>query len=527
MPSATHPRRRGARPTDAAMTPLLIDSFKKMNIRKGETFNNGTNKDKAELWDPLSPSMPSRSTTCPKSLEDLLIGSGERRTADLLDRVDKAVTQNAEALTAVLNEPEALPVQALLSIIDNDVPAPRPRLRRQRHSSDSGLGSSIESLSASAKTETGETEAEADDTDATSVASEEDRGLSNYAAEQIHKLIVKPILDEKALQEFHPLVERVPERIGNKDIKTLRDLERTLIFLAPDYARTPSKYLRFCERTIRVLHTTVTTLHESDQREPTDRPYTQGYFFDLVAQIRRYAQILAATRASQEQDKTKEGDAMEQSKYVAKCSMTIVKSRANHSCRGESVSLHGGMSHNGKPAELVRQLASASSNKRPMPADLTDDEDALRSMARRKKGAKPEIHTCTQCDKEFKRPCDLTKHIKTHERPWKCREQSCKYHDLGWPTEKERDRHENDKHSNSAARYYCQFQPCPYSSKRESNCKQHMEKAHGWEYVRSKSNGKGRVPSASTGSITRLPPQGSVPQSPAVLTPYTPIAPSP
>lgn len=38
--------------------------------------------------------------------------------------------------------------------------------------------------------------------------------------------------------------------------------------------------------------------------------------------------------------------------------------------------------------------------------------------------------------------------------------------------------------------FKCQFRPCPYESKRESNCKQHMEKAHGWAYVRSKNNGK-------------------------------------
>ena len=43
--------------------------------------------------------------------------------------------------------------------------------------------------------------------------------------------------------------------------------------------------------------------------------------------------------------------------------------------------------------------------------------------------------------------------------------------------------------------YKCQYRPCPYESKRESNCKQHMEKAHGWAYVRSKNNGKtGRKP---------------------------------
>ena len=89
------------------------------------------------------------------------------------------------------------------------------------------------------------------------------------------------------------------------------------VFGVQEYTRSPYKYLRFCERTIRVLHTTVTTLHESDQRAPADRPYTQGYFFDLVeqvrvrksdlcraiidliVQIRRYAQILAVTREKQ------------------------------------------------------------------------------------------------------------------------------------------------------------------------------------------------------------------------------------
>lgn len=218
------------------------------------------------------------------------------------------------------------------------------------------------------------------------------------------------------------------------------------------------------------------------------------------------------------------------------------ESRANV-CRDESVSIHGGMSHNGKPAELVRHTAEgkvisvatgqhlseeelASSAAGPMqkrPADDLDEDDALRSMARRKKNAKPEIHTCELCEKEFKRPCDLTKHVKTHERPWKCPQDDCKYYEYGWPTEKERDRHVNDKHSSTPSLYHCLYKPCPYTSKRESNCKQHMEKAHGWNYVRSKSNGKGR---ANNG--VRLQ-HGSVPPSPssAMLTPLTPIAPSP
>ncbi|TKA71630.1 hypothetical protein B0A55_07565 [Friedmanniomyces simplex] len=498
-----------------------------MSLRKGDTFHNN-NKKTEEIWDPLEsrsgPHKAARSTTCPKSLEDLLIGAGERRTAELLRRVDKAIATNSSlALGAVLSEPEVLPVPnfvvASAHVDEGAAAKTRTEERRHSHSSDSGLGTSIadsDSASASAKA--------IDESSRTNIAADpEERALSSYACGQIHKHIIVPILDEQALKDFHPLIEKVPERIGNKEIKTLRELEKTLIFLAPEYSRSFTSYLRFCERTIRVLHTTVTTLHESDQRAPADRPYTQGYFFDLVEQIRRYAQILAATRQRQEQGE--KPDAMDYSP-------------------GETVSVHGGMSHNGKAAELVRHTkdgkaislatgeplsgedVASGSMKRPMPADLTDDEDALRSMARRKKGAKPEIHECPipDCDKEFKRPCDLTKHIKTHERPWKCIEASCKYHTHGWPTEKERDRHVNDKHSTAPPEYACLFEPCPYRSKRESNCKQHMEKAHGWQYVRSKSNGKGRA----SGSVTRLP-RGSIPPSPhsSILTPLTPIAPSP
>ncbi|KAK7956505.1 uncharacterized protein PG986_005727 [Apiospora aurea] len=68
-------------------------------------------------------------------------------------------------------------------------------------------------------------------------------------------------------------------------------------------------------------------------------------------------------------------------------------------------------------------------------------------------------------------------------RPWKCPIITCKYHEHGWPTEKELNRHVKDKHSSAPALYECLYQPCPYKSKRESNCKQHMEKAHGHEWT--------------------------------------------
>jgi hypothetical protein len=128
-------------------------------------------------------------------------------------------------------------------------------------------------------------------------------------------------------------------------------------------------------------------------------------------------------------------------------------------------------------------------------------------MARRKKGYIPEIveMKCSDptCDKIFTRKCDLSKHEKTHSRPFKCPEKTCKYHEQGLPTEKERDRHINDKHDPNPHFYKCNF--CEFRTKRESNCKQHMEKKHSWVYERAKGKEKG-------GRLT----PGQTPQTPSM-----------
>ena len=161
--------------------------------------------------------------------------------------------------------------------------------------------------------------------------------------------------------------------------------------------------------------------------------------------------------------------------------------------------------HNPHSADIHKRWTARQSN---FPdfgiLDLPSTYDSLptTSLIQSERIAPTGIHQCSLCDKEFKRGVDLTKHLKTHERPWKCPDEKCKYHEYGWPTEKERDRHFNDKHSATPMLYRCPFSPCPYSSRRKSNCKQHMEKVHGREYVRSKNNGKGRSSkSASTDDV--------------------------
>lgn len=115
-------------------------------------------------------------------------------------------------------------------------------------------------------------------------------------------------------------------------------------------------------------------------------------------------------------------------------------------------------------------------------------------------------YNCPDCTKVFARPCDLNKHRKSHTRPYKCQHSDCKYSDLGWPTLKELERHNNDKHSLNPIIYACEYEGCEYESKRESNCKQHMEKAHGWLYTRSKSNGKHPADSSPVTPVYRLKP---------------------
>ncbi|CAI4213731.1 unnamed protein product [Parascedosporium putredinis] len=275
--------------------------------------------------------------------------------------------------------------------------------------------------------------------------------------------------------------------------------------MAPERTKTAELYLDFCLTSVRCIQTTAEYLSDREQIRPNDRPYTNLYFMDLEEQLRQYASSLADAK-QQELTAGNSPNGME---------LDI----------SDEVRLHGGVNKNGRPVELIRvkkdgrafsmltgELVDLGDEdakdaafriKRSSSHVEEEEEDILRSMARRKKNPTPEElapKKCREpgCNKEFKRPCDLTKHEKTHSRPWKCPVKSCKYHEYGWPTEKEMDRHHNDKHSSAPPMFECTFKPCPYKSKRESNCKQHMEKAHGWTYVRTKTNRKKPGDAAST-----------------------------
>jgi hypothetical protein len=346
--------------------------------------------------------------------------------------------------------------------------------------------------------------------------------LSSFARKKINKYIIAPILREERFEDFHSLVTSLGTR--NKKVRCLRDIERSLIFqplvssvlsgvetisdTSPKtFDVTPQLYRSFGEFAVQVVLDTYQHLPESEQRRAADRPYDNGYFLDLVQQVGR----LAAQIGHRQQNDAAEND-----------------SETTESLYDE-VTLEGGLSETGNMAELVMWKNGVGMSARtgevyqPVPgikrgASNVHDEDAARSMARRKKGYIPEFVEMKcgdkECDKVFTRKCDLAKHEKTHSRPFKCPHEGCKYHDLGLPTEKERDRHINDKHDPNPQFYNCHY--CEFKTKRESNCKQHMEKKHNWEYQRAKGKDKGiKMTPAQTPQTPALDFNSSL-QSPAV-----------
>lgn len=572
----SNPRRTSAVPRDGAATTLTLKT--NLVLRKGATFHSpitpsssGSSTDLCTAFRP--PSLPRRSQT---NLDDV-VDAHRRRMRMTLETIDR--TLSAAGSTSQDDSDETTPK----TLVDKSFPFPeglqkhsvamldepgkerrvlRPRstIRRpsRHHDSDSGLGTSIVTSknkagveASSKKPKTLSSAGKASTITRSAAASTTTLpGLSSRATNKICEHILKPVLAKPELKTFHPLVIDCPRRIKEKEILCLRDLEKTLLLIAPvsqserssgsrvdtyqalllkESTKSRGLYLDFCLTTIRCIQATVEYLSDREQTRPRDPPYTNGYFIDLVDQIQLYARQLADAK-----DQKSSGD-MDLDAYVPPPVITTntfpnSTPQTNSSLSSDDIKLHGGIHINGRPAELVRikkngkafSLATGEEVdmdedvkgeiqiKRSASEELADEEEIMRSMARRKKNAHPDEYApkkCREpgCNKEFKRPCDLTKHEKTHSRPWKCPIETCKYHEYGWPTEKEMDRHCNDKHSTAPPMFKCLFPPCPYKSKRESNCKQHMEKAHGWEYVRTKTNG-GKKTASKAGSVTHQTP---------------------
>ncbi|KAF4983258.1 hypothetical protein FZEAL_1296 [Fusarium zealandicum] len=561
--SFSHPRRRTPVTGPGSDTENALTLKTNSTLRKGATFHSPTS--------PVSSSsdltfVPPRLPRAQSHLDDV-VDANRRRIALTLNDIDEALAKTEElSLSPKSSKPKpktlrdtSLPIPrgflegpivdpAMAKEAERRVLRPRSVRRSRHHASDSGLGTSVAStnekrgaVTASKKETKEQVTRGAITRSAAASTMEKLPSLGSKAINRIHEHTLRPLLAKPTLKEFEAIVLDVPRRIRSKEIICLRDLEKTLIFMAPvsqlltdkgvwgnayrmlcvkERTKSAAMYLDFCLTSVRCIQATVEYLSDREQIRPADRPYTNGYFIDLKDQILEYGRQLAAKN---------NGDDMDIDAYVP--NFVPLDHPTNSAPRSDEVKLVGGIAENGRPAELVRVRKDGTcvsletgepieiddapiKMKRSLSQQLEDEEEIQRSMARRKKNASLEElapKRCREpgCNKEFKRPCDLTKHEKTHSRPWKCPVSTCRYHTYGWPTEKEMDRHHNDKHSNAPAMYECLFKPCPYKSKRESNCKQHMEKAHGWTYVRTKTNGK-KLPSLPDSSAQQTPPLGNV-----------------
>lgn len=562
--SFSNPRRRTpvTRPGSDCEHGLSLKTT--MILRKGATFHSPTSPSATSSEDDF---VPPRLTRSQSDFDDV-VDASRRRIAMTLNDIDEALSK-AQDLSLSDKSPRkktlrdtSLPVPRGfldLPIVDpamnkleseRRVLRPRSVRRTRNHASDSGIGSSIISTNDKSAAVDSAKKSQASHLTRSAASSTTAMlpSLSHRAVNRIREHTLRPLLEKPTLKEFQAIVLDVPRRIRSKEIICLRDLEKTLIFMAPvsrlltddgvwgdayrmlrqkEKAKSAALYLDFCLTSVRCIQATVEYLTDREQIRPGDRPYTNGYFIDLKEQIYQYGKQLAAIK-----EKGSLADDMDIDQYVPRfIPLVDLESPTNAPSRSDEVRLYGGIAENGRPAELVRikkdgtAISMATGKvidmgesptplKRSLSEQREDEEEIMRSMARRKKNASPEElapKKCREpgCTKEFKRPCDLTKHEKTHSRPWKCPLPTCKYHDYGWPTEKEMDRHINDKHSDAPAMFECLFKPCPYKSKRESNCKQHMEKAHGWTYVRTKTNGK-KAPSLNGSTAQQTPPLGNV-----------------
>ena len=376
-----NPRRRylnRAIPTTSSYTsynnhdyPKLPSLDSNQPLKKSETFHSPTTPPSQDD-DPIVniPLLPRRSPTCPRALENA-VAAGQSRVAHLLGVVDRSLSglENFSSNSQETLRTEGLPVPRFMldshvdelskMEVDRSLGSESPQTRqhqdhRKHHSSDSGIGSSVTGsdqslfkgpagmeqghlhLSGATKTHTS-TDHKPNEVNhsAPSTVTEIQSGingstvpnadphnraqhaLSEYACRQIQKHIILPIVSERSLKDFHPLVTGIPYRVGRKEITCLRDLEKVLLWLAPvsdsrkfwerrlahdfcsgvqKWSISRASFIKFCETSIQCIHTTVEYLNEPDQRRPTDRPYTNGYFLDLTEQVRQYAAMITASR---------------------------------------------------------------------------------------------------------------------------------------------------------------------------------------------------------------------------------------
>lgn len=239
------------------------------------------------------PSLPRRTVT---SIDHNILNSRLENAQYLIRSVEQSLARGTPLATLPPDQCQrhALPIPG--SMLDAVVRKPQPsqtenstgharhggakRHRTQENwnhcqaPSDSGLGSSLGD-SVHASSQAGST---VPVLGCLSIAANDLPGLSPRAAHQIRERVVKPVLRQVNLGDFHPLVERIPGLLHQKRLLCLRDVEKTLLISAEaivkTHAKSPELYREFCEFSIQCLVNTVDHVSEHEHCRPKDRPYT-------------------------------------------------------------------------------------------------------------------------------------------------------------------------------------------------------------------------------------------------------------
>lgn len=386
------------------------------------------------------------------------------------------------------------------------------------------------------------------------------RMLSETALKTMKTIILEPILKDDTFRDFWYICHLAGEQMESGQIGSLRDLEKFLFHKASNIKNNQA-YNIFCKAFLNHVRESLKYMPQNELLRPYDRPYDPGYFLDTLAPFDKHTMqstilellpeeeeelgaafkdwLNSTTSHSQKRVAGTDNDAGNLAKrhksnrpeLILSTAVTQDYLNSGYDAFSADHMVHGNVTQMTTNTRLISP---------PLPApsfDLAHQRRQGKNKVKRRstahqareqllfKCAWPNCH-----HPRFARACDLTKHEKTHTRPHKCIVAGCKYAQMGFPTEKERDRHWTDKHSAETPNFACIYTPCPYKSKRESNCKQHMEKAHGYEYVRMKQNynkPKGQQnfqqsPAGHRSSVSALPAaqQNSDPESSIMVSQY-------
>lgn len=223
-----------------------------MVISKGAAFRDSTSTFSSTSDDVV---LPPRLVWTRSHLDDV-VDANRRRIALTLNDIDEVLAKTASlslssptsSKSSLIRERSPAVPRAFLDLPVVDPSMAKPQSERRlslrtrsarpsRHASDSGLGSSIASIEEEKKDMTLQTKEKP--YGVTSVvngapnAQQLHPALSRRAFDLIHEHTIRPLLEKPSLKEFETLVVDVPRRIRSKEIRCLRDLEKTLIFMAP------------------------------------------------------------------------------------------------------------------------------------------------------------------------------------------------------------------------------------------------------------------------------------------------------